>query len=81
MSEMLTEVRFWAQVTGDARRTIVCSPDLESRVMGWLAARGLRNFHTVLASRLCPDDRVYIVDRQAIEADLNQDIQTYRYHP
>lgn len=37
----LDEVRFWAQVITDAERTVVCSPDLESRVKGWVEARQL----------------------------------------
>lgn len=72
---MLDEVRFWAQVTGDAKRTVVCSPDMESRVKGWVDARGLGGVLTVKASPVCPDDRVLLVDEQAIDAAFRESVQ------
>src|SRR5690348_17024114 len=62
------EVRFWAQVIGDARRTIVCSPELESRLKMSIAARGLDGIYTVEVSRFVPDNRVIIIDQQAIDS-------------
>ena len=72
MSELLTEVRFWAQVAGDARRTIVCPPDLESRIKGWLSARALLGFHTVEANEYMPPDRIFVVDQGALDAYMAQ---------
>lgn len=63
-----TEVRFWAQVHADAERTVVCSPNLESRVKGWVAARLMAGLITVKPSRLCPDDQIWVLDEHAIAA-------------
>lgn len=72
MSELLTEVRFWAQVVNDARRTIICSPELESRVKGWLGARDLLGFHTVEVNEYMPDERIFVVDQGALDAYMAQ---------
>lgn len=72
MSDVLTEVRFWTQVIGDQKRTVYCSPGLESRVKGWIDARGMGHLLTVKASQVCPDTQVFIVDQQAIEANWQQ---------
>lgn len=55
---MLDEIRFWMQVTGDAKRTIICSPENESRIKGWIDARDMGGILTVYVNRFCPDDRV-----------------------
>ena len=72
MSEAWTEVRFWAQVVGDARRTIICPPDLESRIKGWLSARDLLGFHTVEVNEYMPADRIFVVDQGALDAYMAQ---------
>lgn len=72
---MLDEVRFWAQVTGDAKRTVVCSPDMESRVKGWVDARGVGAVLTVKASPVCPDGRVLVIDEQAVAAAWREELQ------
>jgi hypothetical protein len=71
----LDELKFWHQIMGDARRTIVCAPDLESRIKCGLETRGLAGLVTVQVSRNLPDERqVFIVDEQAIAAATNQAI-------
>lgn len=75
MSDMLTEIRFWAQVTGDAKRLVLCNPDLESRIKGWIAARNMDGLLTVVADPACPMDRVFVVDQQAIDAAYQQVLQ------
>ena len=72
MNDTLTEVRFWSQVMTDAKRTVFCSPDLESRCKGWVDARGLSGLITVKASPAVPEGRLYIVDEGAIEAATNE---------
>lgn len=72
MSDVLTEVRFWTQVIGDQKRTVFCSPGLESRVKGWIDARGMGHLLTVKASQGCPDTQVFMVDEQGIEAEWQQ---------
>jgi hypothetical protein len=68
MSDMLTDIRFWAQIMDDARRTVLCSPDLESRIKGIVDSYGAGGFITVLASPYVPDDKVYIVNEAGIRA-------------
>lgn len=72
MSDMLTEVKFWAQVMTDAKRTVICSPDLESRVKGWVDARDMGGLITVHVNPCCPEGRILILDEGAIQASRNQ---------
>lgn len=66
--DILDEVRFWTQVMTDSERTVFCSPEMESRVKGWVDARGMGGVITVMADRACPDDRVYVIDHRAMDA-------------
>lgn len=75
MTDVLTEARFWAQVMGDARRTVHCPPDLESRIKGWVDARAMGGLITVLPNLACPPNQVFIVDQGAIDASFQQSIQ------
>ena len=74
-NDVLTEVRFWAQVIGDARRTVLCPPDLESRIKGWVDARGMGGIIRVMASPFCPKGSIYVIDDGATAASLNQSVQ------
>jgi hypothetical protein len=56
----------------------MCAPDLESRVKGWIDARGMGHLITVQANPACPSNRLYVIDQQAIEADLRASLQQYR---
>ncbi len=47
----LEEVKFWLQIIEDAKRTIVCSPEFESRLKCGLEARGLAGLTKVVVSR------------------------------
>lgn len=78
-NDMLTEVRFWAQVTGDAKRTVVCPPDLESRIKGWIDARDMSGLIEVRALRACPENRIFLIDEGALQASSNAGVQRYRY--
>lgn len=73
--DVLTEVRFWAQVVGDSKRTVLCPPDLESRCMGYVAARGLAHLISIRASPFCPPNRILVMDEQAIEASLARPVR------
>ena len=75
MSDPLTEIRFWQQVIGDSKRTVLCPPEMESRCKGYVDARGLGGLITVVASRACPDDRLYVMDEQALMASVNRPLR------
>jgi xanthine/CO dehydrogenase XdhC/CoxF family maturation factor len=72
MSDPLTEVRFWAQVMADSERTIVCSPENESRIKSWIDARNCGGILKVLVERYVPDDQIFVMDHNAIEASTRQ---------
>jgi hypothetical protein len=78
MNGVLTEVQFWAIAFRAMERTILCSPDIESRIKCWIDARGLSGLYTVIASPHVPDDRLYIVDQNAIDADTNAMMAQWR---
>lgn len=67
-NDPLTEVRFWAQVMTDAQRTVICSPDLESRIKGWVDARMMGGLIKVIPNPVCPDNQIWVIDEHAIEA-------------
>ncbi|WP_460705606.1 hypothetical protein [Myceligenerans halotolerans] len=69
---MLDDVRFWAQVYEDSRRTLIVPPDLESRAVETVKARGLEGIVTVRVSRWLPAGMVFLIDEQALEANLRQ---------
>jgi hypothetical protein len=72
VNDVLTEVRFWSIVAKNAKRTVLCSPDLESRCKGYVEAAGLGGIITVKASPGCPDDRLFVVDEEAMRASMNE---------
>lgn len=69
---MLDDIRFWFQVMTDSERTIVCSPEHESRLKTVIEAWGLSKLLTVLPRRECPDDQMWVVDEHAADASLAQ---------
>lgn len=69
---ILDDARFWAQVMTDQERTIVCPPEYESRLKVMIETRGLSGLLTVLPSRVCPDDKLIVIDRHALDASLAQ---------
>lgn len=71
-NDPLTEFRFWAQIATDSERTVLCSPDLESRIKGWVDARGLGGLIKVQATPICPDDTIWVVDHNALAASTNR---------
>lgn len=78
MADPWDDLRFWSQIIEDSRRTIMCSPDLESRVKCHLDALGVGGLHEVIASPMVPDGQIYVMDQQAIEASTAEMIQHTR---
>ena len=69
---ILTEARFWVQVATDAERTIICSPENESRIKSWIDGRGLEHILKVMVETYVPDDQMFVIDHNAIEASQRQ---------
>lgn len=79
--EALTEIRFWAQVLTDARRTVICPPEWESRCKGYVDARELGGLIKVVASPFTPPGQIIVMDEQAMEASWRQTLQAWRPEP
>jgi hypothetical protein len=73
---MLDDIRFWMQVTLDAKRTLVVPPELESRAIEMVKAHGCEHVVTVRVSEVLPEGAVYWVDEQALDASLRQTVLT-----
>jgi hypothetical protein len=56
----------------DSERTIICSPENESRIKSWIHARGCGHTLKVLVHRWMPDDQIFVMDHNAIEASQRQ---------
>jgi hypothetical protein len=62
------DLKFWMQVLQDSERTIICNPECESRVKAMVDTYGLGGQITVRADRCAPEDQLFIIDQNAIEA-------------
>jgi hypothetical protein len=72
---MLTDIRFYEQVLLDSKRTIVCPPDLASDVRAVVEQYDAGHLFTVCASAACPEERLILIDEQALEAGLRASLQ------
>lgn len=59
--------RFWEQIRGDAKRTVVCEPHRADELRALIEERGYDHI-TVLASPACPEGQFLVIDEQALEA-------------
>ena len=66
---------FWAQVQGDAKRTVLCEPYRADEVRAAVEARGYGDVLTVLASPYCPEGKLLVIDEGAMEASGRQALQ------
>jgi len=72
---MLTDIGFYSQILGDAKRTIICPPSLVDAVRELVNAHDLAGIYTVKSSLACPDDKLVVLDEQAMEASFRQAAQ------
>ena len=66
------EIRFWAQIQGDAQRTVICEPHRVDEIRAAVEARGYDAFLTVRASPGCPEGKLLVLDEAAMEASQRQ---------
>lgn len=71
----IMRVQFLALTRQMAERTVICSPENESRIKTMIDVLGLGNIVIVHVSPYMPDDRLYIVDENALQAARNETIQ------
>jgi hypothetical protein len=72
---MLTEIRFYEQILGDAKRTIYCQPSVTAAVRDAVEAHSAGHLFTVRSTPVCPEGKLILVDEQALEASFNATVQ------
>ncbi|MEW2570484.1 hypothetical protein [Streptomyces sp. NPDC047070] len=74
LQRMLTDIGFYSQILGDAKRTILCPPSLADAVQALVYANDLAGTYSVRSSPFC-EDKLFILDEQAMEASFRQAAQ------
>ncbi|MER6109332.1 hypothetical protein [Streptomyces hirsutus] len=75
LPQMMDDERFWDQIRGDAKRTILCEPHRADDLRAAVEQRGYGSFLSVRASPYCPAGKFLVLDDSAIEASWQQTIQ------
>ncbi|MEV7975414.1 hypothetical protein [Streptomyces sp. NPDC086519] len=68
---------FWAQIAGDAKRTILCEPHRVDEIQAAIDEHGYDHL-TLRASPYCPPGQLLVIDDAAVEASERQLIQRLR---
>ncbi|BFP50090.1 hypothetical protein KCMC57_64580 (plasmid) [Kitasatospora sp. CMC57] len=71
----MDEIRFWDQITQDAKRTIYCHPDDCAKIQQAVADQGIGHIFTVRSSPVVTAGRMLVVDHQALEAGMREVVQ------
>lgn len=71
----LEQLRLAMRDLEDSKRTVWCNPEWESRIKTMADVRNVGGLFNVVASDACPEDRVYVVDENAMEAQFRQGLQ------
>ncbi|WP_027947202.1 hypothetical protein [Amycolatopsis taiwanensis] len=81
----LENLRVAMQELEDSRRVVICSPEWESRVKTMIDAYGIGGLWSVQVNRFIGDDKLVIVDPNAMEAAHRQAMQRaardFRFDP
>lgn len=64
----LDDLRFAAIAIEEGRRTLLCHPDNEAAVRAAMPSE----FYEVAVNPFCPPDKVFVIDRNAVEAGVNE---------
>lgn len=75
--DLVSNIRFWDQIQGDAKRTILCEPHRVDEIQAVIDERGYDHL-TLRASPHCPEGKLLIIDDTAIEASDRQLMQRLR---
>ncbi|MEU8040893.1 hypothetical protein [Streptosporangium sp. NPDC049078] len=81
MSDLMADLKFWAQIEGDSKRTLACSPADAPWVREAIEAAGWNHILTVIASPIVTDGQMIIMDVQAMDASFNEALQHYQPEP
>jgi len=69
---LMDEIRFWDQVTQDAKRTIYCHPDDCDRICQAVVEQGTAHVFTVRRSPFAKAGQLLVVDEQALDAGMRE---------
>ncbi|MFD6565370.1 hypothetical protein [Micromonospora profundi] len=69
---ILDDVRFWAAAFEEQRRILICPPAMVDAVNRRLVELGIDGLHEVEASPFTPEDQIWMVDPNAVEASTRQ---------
>lgn len=70
------DLRFWEQIRGDAKRTIVVHPEKVERVQAAAISADVLDLVTVLGNPILDLDQAFVIDIPAMEAYERQGSQT-----
>lgn len=77
---VLDDVRFWATIIEEQRRTLICPPSLVDAVNRKLAELGIAGLNDVISSPHVPDGQILVVDPNSMEAATRQAVQQATRH-
>ncbi len=72
LGDIYTNLAFWAQIQGDAKRIVICEPRRVDELRAAIDERGYGNIVTVRASAACPEGQMIVIDEAAMEASERQ---------
>jgi len=75
LGDIYTDLAFWGQIRGDAKRTVLCEPERLNEIQAAAEQCGYSDRVTVRASPLCPAGKLLVLDDSAMEASWQQTIQ------
>jgi hypothetical protein len=71
----MENLKVWLQDLIDSERTIMCSPEWESRIKSMIAASPCAGLWTVDVMPGMGDDQFWVLDHNALEASVRQSMQ------
>lgn len=72
LGDICTNIAFWQQIQGDAKRTVLCEPERLAEIQAAIEERGYGDTITVRASAVCPEGQMIVIDEAAMEASERQ---------
>lgn len=81
LGDVYTSMAFWAQIEGDAKRTVYCEPHRVDEIRAAVKEGGYGHILTVRASPACPEGQLLVVDEPALEAYQRESLQRMMRSP
>jgi hypothetical protein len=78
---MLDEISFYGIAKQEAKRTILCEPDLEHAIRAAVDQLKASDILTVCPSPACPEGQLIVIDEGALEAQHQEWLQSLGRRP